>query len=1060
MLAPLKGGANLADGRKEYELLVKLQAALGSGFNSSFQAAMNTTKQLQSTLNDVKKAQSDISGYKKQQDALESSRGKLSELQSEYKRLQNEERVMGGVSADLAQRYRVNQQETYKTAFAIKEQEEKLGKLSNELKQAGINTDNLTAENERLKKSYDQIQKNQGDFARITAAQNANKAAIAETQGELLKTTAIIGGIGAAIYAGPVKSATAFESAMADVSKVVDGMRDESTGQLTQEYHQMKQELLDLSTKIPMTAKQLSEIAAAAGQAGIAREEIAAFATDAAKMGIAFDTTADQAGEWMAKWRTSFGMTQAEVVALADKINHLSNEAPGKAKQISEIVMRIGPLGEVAGFASGEIAALGSTLTGIGVKEDVAATSIKNLMLAMVAGSAATKGQKDVLETLGMSATDLAKRMKVDAKGAVLDFMKAIKQLPAAEQAAALQQYFGKESIEGISPLLTKLNLLEESFNKVGDASIYAGSMEKEYAARADTTENKMELAKNSLTRLSIILGDMLLPSIAQAADSVSKLAIPLANLAAANPELIATIAQVAAGLAGLRIASLIAKLGFLELRAGVLNIQKAMLLYRTAGGLAGIATTAWTTIAAVATTVTTALGAAFAFLVSPIGLTILAIAAVIGVVVLCIKYWDEIKAVALSAWEGIKAAWGEAAGWFGQVWEATKAPFIAAWDKIKAAWGEAAEWFGQVWEVMKAPFVAAAQWYYANFIQPVIRVLAPIIQSVGAIFAKIWEIIVALFGVAPNWFNSAVIQPIIAFFTPVVQSIGAVFLEIWESIVTLFGAMPNWFNSTVIQPIIAFFAPMVEAIGGFFTSIWNKAVETWTAITTVFSAVQSWFSEQFAAAWEAIKAIFAPVGEFFSGIWETIKTIFTEIGITVGNAVAGAFRSVVNAILQFAQDRINGFINGINQVVAIVNGIPGVNIAALPPLSIPQFAKGTNYTPDTFIAGEQGAELITNARGRKVFTAAQTGEILNNINYAMTARNPESVTTPTLSVATSPGGGITIKVENNPVIHVDGGNAPNDLEEKLKAAYEYLISLIMERLRQAQENEKRWQYG
>ena len=37
-------------------------------------------------------------------------------------------------------------------------------------------------------------------------------------------------------------------------------------------------------------------------------------------MGIAFDITADQAGDMMSKWRTAFGMGQKEVVALADQV--------------------------------------------------------------------------------------------------------------------------------------------------------------------------------------------------------------------------------------------------------------------------------------------------------------------------------------------------------------------------------------------------------------------------------------------------------------------------------------------------------------------------------------------------------------------------------------------------------------------------------------------------------------------------------------------------------------------------------------------------------------------
>ncbi|SUI45945.1 transglycosylase [Salmonella enterica subsp. indica] len=54
------------------------------------------------------------------------------------------------------------------------------------------------------------------------------------------------------------------------------------------------------------------------------------FANDAVKMGVAFDTTAEESGQMMAQWRTAFKLTQEDVVVLADKINYLGNTGPGK----------------------------------------------------------------------------------------------------------------------------------------------------------------------------------------------------------------------------------------------------------------------------------------------------------------------------------------------------------------------------------------------------------------------------------------------------------------------------------------------------------------------------------------------------------------------------------------------------------------------------------------------------------------------------------------------------------------------------------------------------------
>ncbi|EHF9647372.1 phage tail tape measure protein, partial [Salmonella enterica] len=175
----------------------------------------------------------------------------------------------------------------------------------------------------------------------------------------------------------PVNAAIGFESKMADIRKVVDGLDDKKA------FAQMSDDILTLSTQLPMAAEGIAEIVAAGGQAGIARGDLMQFANDAVKMGVAFDTTAEESGQMMAQWRTAFKLTQEDVVVLADKINYLGNTGPANAKKISDIVTRIGPLGGVAGVASGEIAAMGATIAGMGVESEIASTGIKNFMLSL-----------------------------------------------------------------------------------------------------------------------------------------------------------------------------------------------------------------------------------------------------------------------------------------------------------------------------------------------------------------------------------------------------------------------------------------------------------------------------------------------------------------------------------------------------------------------------------------------------------------------------------------------------------------------------------------------------
>lgn len=373
-------------------------------------------------------------------------------------------------------------------------------------------------------------------------------------------------GIAAAPLAAATAAAVQFESAMADVRKVVDF-------ETPQQFKEMNADILALSQSLPMSAEGIAQIVAAGGQSGIAREDLMAFAQDAVKMGIAFDITADQAGEMMAKWRTAFAMSQDEVVTLADKVNYLSNVTAASSGDISDIVTRVGPLGEVAGVNAGQIAAMGASMAGVGVQSEIAATGIKNMMLGLVSGASATKSQAEAFAALGLNATDVAQRMQTDAQGTIIDVLTRIRELPKEAQAANLKDLFGSESISAIAPLLTQLDNLKTNFDRVGAASQYAGSMQAEYEARAGTTANQLQLTKNNIMALAVSIGSVLLPPLNELLSSTSTVIGTMADWAAQNPEITSGLLTVAGTVAGLVLTMLTvnaAVAGWNNLRASI----------------------------------------------------------------------------------------------------------------------------------------------------------------------------------------------------------------------------------------------------------------------------------------------------------------------------------------------------------------------------------------------------------------------------------------------------------------------------------------------------------
>lgn len=429
-------------------------------------------------------------------------------------------------------------------------------------------------------------------------------------------------GAGAVALTIPVKLAIDYESAMADVKKVVDF-------DTPQQFKQMGDDIIRLSTKLPMAAKDIAAIVAAGGQSGIEKSTLLQFAEDAVKMGVAFDITAEESGQAMAEMRTAFKMSQTEVTELADKINYLGNNTPAAAKGIMEIVQRIGPLGEVGGFASGSIAALGATIRGMGVAEEVAATGIKNMMLALVAGESATKSQKAAFSKLGLESSAVAKSMQVDSEKTTLTVLKAVSKLNKFEQAATLKELFGSESLGSIAPLLTNMEALEKNLGMVGDKTKYAGSMQKEYEARAATTANSIQLFKNQLSGVAITIGNTLLPTINNLLQKTGGIIEKFQAWASANPELVeklTKIAVVAVAIIG----------GLSALSIGLITIIGPIMMVAKSFGI-----------------VTGAIRLmSMALLMNPIGLIITGIAVAAALIY---TYWEPISGFFSGVWEKIK---------------------------------------------------------------------------------------------------------------------------------------------------------------------------------------------------------------------------------------------------------------------------------------------------------------------------------------------------------------------------------------------------------------------
>ena len=406
------------------------------------------------------------------------------------------------------------------------------------------------------------------------------QTAIRQAQGHVSSFSQNISRLGAAGLAGmgalAVGTAAAiakctgeaerFETQMGDVVKYVDGLAD-TTGKISdlqagngntyaENYAEMKTALLDLSTQIPMTAEDLTRLAAAAGQSGKGISELiqydssgnlSGFLRDAAMMGTAMDISADQAGDWMAKWEKAFNMSHEEILVLADQMNYLGANSATTAAEIASAVNDAASLGQIGGIDVKTTAALADAMLATGVSSDRVANSIKRTITNLSKGDSATAAMKKQWLELGFTADGVARSMQEDSVETLRAVFQAINDLPKERQVAALSTLFGQWAIEGDAKIVGNMQVFEDALAMVNDPGRYTGSMEREFIIKSGTSESIDLMVENTKRALQIELGDSFLP----VKKEFNLMLLDLMNSLRKNMPQLSQIANTAASLLG-----------------------------------------------------------------------------------------------------------------------------------------------------------------------------------------------------------------------------------------------------------------------------------------------------------------------------------------------------------------------------------------------------------------------------------------------------------------------------------------------------------------------------
>lgn len=483
-----------------------------------------------------------------------------------------------------------------------------------------------------LSNNLNLLEKTKVSFKNIEAYRNKFKSSIMDK--------VALGGT----IAMPFKFAIDFESAMADVKKVVNfGNENEAKT--------FEKSLLSLSKTIPLSATELATISASGGQLGIAKENLLQFTTTVAKMSTAFDMSAESAGDSIAKLMNIYGLTQTQVVELGDSINHLSDTSASKAKDIVEVLGRVGGVAKIFGLTTVQTGALSSAFLALGKPPEVAATSINALLLKLKTADKQNKSFQEGLDAIGLSAKGVKNSIEKDAQGGLISFLKTLQKVPKKEQMGVLSDLFGAEYADDIALLVGGLDNYTQALEATADKTKYLGSMQKEFETRSATTQNNLKLLGNTASAIAINFGSLLLPALNAVITRLRIIGEKVGDFVTKFPILSQVLGIAVVGVIALSIG--FSALGYMSsfVIGGLLNIGKTLLFVNTL------------------------------FLANPIVATVAAIALAAGLIY---TYWEPIKTFMSEIWNNPK-----------QAFEDFLNLFKSGIEFIKPLWNEITSIFG-----------------------------------------------------------------------------------------------------------------------------------------------------------------------------------------------------------------------------------------------------------------------------------------------------------------------------------------------------------------------------
>ena len=497
----------------------KLVVELGINNAKFDQGLSNAQKQLRTLNKAIKGAGEEIKLYGKGSESVTTKLGLMGQaFKANQAIIDENNKSIAKKTAELE-----NLRAAIAKTGSTQEQRDEINSKLNHIEKYKRNIAEATAEMSKLRREYSLLAKEQA-IANNSKIQNGQRLIdrgkeTTDSANRMLNFSRGWTVAGAAIGAslvGVAKAAVDYEAALAGVKKTTDPT--------ALQFSAFEQGFRNLANTIPVSAKELANMGAMAGQLGIHNESLLTFVETMAKLQTATNIIGEEGAAELAKFMNIMGTSQDRVSNLGSSLVDLGNNFATTEKDILDMALNLAGAGKQIGLSEGSVFGLATALSSVGIEAEKGGSAFSKIMIQMATAvddmdTSAGSKLSEFAGVSGMAAEAFAEVFKNNPAEAIAAFVEGLG--TASERGTTAIGVLQEMNIKEVRLRDTLLRaggahkLFNDAVNRGNQAFRDNTALQREFQTFSETTASKLALAKNRLTDVAIEAGNKLLPVLA-----------------------------------------------------------------------------------------------------------------------------------------------------------------------------------------------------------------------------------------------------------------------------------------------------------------------------------------------------------------------------------------------------------------------------------------------------------------------------------------------------------------------------------------------------------------